>query len=107
MLVRAITPSVFAGARLQVDLIFDFWVEFDFYWTGRLPTGLMEEIGKAKQEVYGSLCPHPLQRDMLVTDRVFLVEKRRFHVYFAVDRQQANMSAESHQLHVIQINEVR
>jgi hypothetical protein len=91
---------------LIVELTFDFWVECHFYWTGRLPIALMEEIGRRKNEIYQSLSPDPQDGEILVGQEGFTLGGRDYLVLFAADQRRIDMSSDTRPLRVLHIDEL-
>lgn len=73
---------------MPVRLDFEFAIEADFFFTGRCPIALMEEIARAKADLFNALTPNPIAPDMLTVERAFAVEGRIFNVICAADREQ-------------------
>ncbi len=90
---------------MTVYLTFDFTVECQFFWTGRFPVSLMEEIGRSKNDLYKKLAPAPGRSDMLTGSEVITVEGRSFEVVCAADRYQTDLSFDIRPMRVIYIEE--
>jgi hypothetical protein len=88
---------------VTVELTFEFKVERGFFWTGRFPASLMEEIGLRKNDLYKKLAPDITRADMLVGSELVAAEGRRFEVTFAADRYQT--SSDIRPMRVIYIEE--
>lgn len=90
---------------MTVDLTFDFKVEYHFFWTGRFPAALMEEIGRRKNDIYQKLSPDLRRPDLLSGSDVITVEGRTFEVLFAADKYQTDFSSDVRPMRVIHIDE--
>lgn len=91
---------------MTVELSFDLMLNLHFYFTGRFPVELIDEIGQHKYEVYASLSEDLARPDILVGSRQFVASGRKFDVSFASDQRQVDFSSDLHPLRVTDIVEV-
>ncbi len=92
---------------MTVELTFDFMVEIQFLWKGRLPMALWDEIARQKNEIYRSLEPREDNPDLLTGSKIMSVEARRFDVLFASDPAQNDVADDIRSLIVIVIEELK
>ena len=81
-------------------------VELHFFFTGRFPIALMNEIARRKEQVYSELMPDLRWPNMLSGASEFTVERRRFQVLFFADQEQIDESSNIRPLRVIDIEEL-
>ena len=90
---------------MLIDLTYDPVVELHFWFTGRYPTALMNEISKNKLKIYERLVPDLRRHDMLCGSEEFQVEGRKFRVLFASDTRQNDRASDIRPLRVLHIDE--
>ena len=90
---------------MTVELTFDFKVERGFFWTGRFPISLMEEIGRRKNDLYKKLASDVNHPDMLIGSDVIGIDGRKFKVEFASDQRQTDLSSDVRPMRVTFIEE--
>ena len=90
---------------MTVELTFDFKVECGFFWTGRFPISLMEEIGRRKSDLYKKLAQDVKNPDMLIGFEVIAMDGRKFRVEFASDQRQTDLSTDVRSMRVTFIEE--
>lgn len=93
--------------NLIVQLDLDDEIETGFWWHGRWPVALLEQIGAAKVSLYEALHPNPLEPGMSHVERIFTINAKQFRVICGTHVSElAKPPAEVRRLRVLLIEEL-